>query len=88
MVRPRALDRADQRHGHLALRIDGVVVGERVLAEHDDAELVAAIERVGPVLEGRGDRHDLLHATHRVGRRLRRAVHAGVEHRTGIGAAA
>ena len=72
-------DRADQRQAHRALGIDGVVVGQRVLAEHHDAQFVAAVERVGAVLECRGDRHDLRHAAHRIGRRLRRAIHPRVE---------
>src|SRR5260221_7073056 len=37
--------RADERHVDLAAGIDRVAVGDAVLPEHDDAQLVACIER-------------------------------------------
>ena len=40
--------RADQRQVDVAAGIDGVAVGDAVLAEHHDAQLVAGIERVRP----------------------------------------
>jgi hypothetical protein len=42
---------ADQRHGDVAGGVHRVGVGEAVLAEHDDAQPVAGVERVGR-LEG------------------------------------
>src|SRR5260221_12008854 len=39
--------RADERHVDLAAGIDRVAVGDAVLPEHDDAQLVACIERIG-----------------------------------------
>ena len=46
----------DQRHGDRAARIDDVGIGEPVLPEHDDAQRVAGIERVGRLaLERRDD---------------------------------
>ena len=43
---------ADQRQVDVAAGIDGVAVGDAVLAEHHDAQLVAAIERVGLLIGG------------------------------------
>ena len=51
VVRPRASTAPISGRLTWPCGIDGVVVGQRVLAEHHDAELVAAVERVGPVLE-------------------------------------
>src|SRR5262245_10805312 len=38
---------ADQRHGDVAGGVHRVGVGEAVLAEHDDAQLVAGVEQIG-----------------------------------------
>ena len=39
--------RADQRHGDVAAGVDQIGIGQAVLAEHDDAQAVAGIERIG-----------------------------------------
>jgi hypothetical protein len=40
---PARQHRADERHGDVAARVDGVGIGQALLAEHDDAEPIARI---------------------------------------------
>lgn len=44
--------RTDQRQVGLAARIDDVAVGDAVLTEDDDTELVACVKRIGPIGDG------------------------------------
>src|SRR5215218_2441809 len=46
-------DGADQRHGDHAGGIDRIGVGEALLAEYDDAQLVAGVEPIGRLLDDR-----------------------------------
>jgi hypothetical protein len=51
--RPARQHRADERHGDVAARVDGVGIGQALLAEHDDAQPVAGVQSIGALIDER-----------------------------------
>jgi hypothetical protein len=51
--RPARQHRADERHSDVATRVDGVGIGQALLAEHDDAQPVARVQSVGALIDER-----------------------------------